>query len=125
MRTERGDVRELPKVTTLPQAVETVIESNRADGYPPTRFIQMTGNGQVPNLFEVIRSLIHSDKSRDALVDALDKYPTLLAIEDLVVVHGAEWGFEEETITRSQANAQLYDQIAGGQRYRNEQRSEQ
>ncbi len=104
-------------VRTLHQAVQKVIESNEADGYPPRRLINMTGNGQVGHLSVVIRNLIHSDKSRDALVDALDEHPTLLTIEDLVVVYGDEWGFDERTVSRAHTNAQLYDQIAGGQRY--------
>ena len=42
--------RPLPHPSSLGEAVRAVIDSNRADGYPPTRFVGVTQDGLAPDL---------------------------------------------------------------------------
>lgn len=108
----------LPKVQTLRQAVRQVIESNKGDGYIPTRFIQATGNGDVPDLLSVCERLIVKGETLEYLENALRRFPTLLTLEDFVVRHGVTWGFSGDTIEVAKARVQYFDLIAGTSRYK-------
>ena len=52
--------RPLPNVRNLSAAVSEVIDSNRRDGYNPTRFVAITQDGTARNLLQVCRKLIMS-----------------------------------------------------------------
>ena len=110
-------MRSLPKVQTLKQAVKQVIESNKSDGYIPTRFIQATGNGDAPNLLSVCEKLIVKGETLEYLENALKRFPILLTLEDFVVRHGITWGFSGGTVEVAGARVKYFDLIAGMARY--------
>jgi hypothetical protein len=110
-------MRPLPAAQTLRRAVECVIESNTADGYPPTRFRQMTMDGTASNLVEVCRNLINKGELLELLERELEKRPTLLTIEDFVCRYGSEWGFDATTISMADARRVRFDQVANQTRY--------
>jgi len=53
----------------------------------------------------------------DVLTDAVQRFPTLLTLEDFVARSGAAWGFGVDVIEQSAARAAHFDTIAGEQRY--------
>jgi hypothetical protein len=110
-------MRQLPKVRNLSEAVRRVIESNRSDGYTPTRFIQATGDGTAADLLSVCSKLISKGETLEYLESALRSYPTLLTLEDFVSRSGCEWGFDKSAIEAARARAAYFDQIAGNTRY--------
>jgi hypothetical protein len=111
-------MRTLPNPHDLKDAVRLVIESNIADGYIPTRFIQDTGDGTAPDLLAVCRRLISKGETLQYLDSALKRISTLLTLEDLVSWRGAEWGFDNATIDIARARSVYFDQVAGRSRYR-------
>jgi hypothetical protein len=114
---ERTAMRQVPSVQTLKEAVKEVIESNKSDGYNPTRFVQATGNGDEPDLLSVCEMLIVKGETLEYLERALRRFPTLLTLEDFVVRHGVAWGFSREAIKVAKARVQYFDQLAGTARY--------
>lgn len=101
----------------LQAAVRYVIESNCADGYTPSRFIQMTQDGTAPNLLSICTRLINKGELLEYLELAVKECPTLLLLEDVVAIHGAEWGFDERTIEMAAARSERFDRVAGSKRY--------
>jgi len=110
-------MRQLSNVQTLKEAVKEVIESNKSDGYIPTRFIQATGNGDKPNLLSVCEGLITKGETLEYLEDALKRFPTLLTLEDFVVNHRVAWGFSRDTIRVAEARVKYFNLLAGTARY--------
>jgi hypothetical protein len=113
--------RALPTPSTLADAVQTVIASNRADGYQPKYFARMTKNVQGAALVAVCSKLINQPNLQK-LTAALNAHPLLLTIEDLIDRYGASWGFNGATIQDAHANSSHFDAIvsnviAGGHRY--------
>ena len=111
-------MRQLPTARNLSEAVRRVIESNRSDGYTPTRFIQATGDGTATDLFTVCTKLIRKGETLEYLESALRSYPTLLTLEDFVSCRGSEWGFDDAAIETARACSAYFDQIAGTTRYK-------
>jgi hypothetical protein len=111
------EMRPLPTVTTLKQAVESVINSNKRDGYPPTRFIQATQDGVAPDLKTICERPIVRGETLEYLESALLRFPTLLTIEDFVARQGLAWGFSPEGVEAASARVTYFDQIAHGKRY--------
>jgi hypothetical protein len=111
-------MRELPNAQNLGEAVSRVIESNRSDGYTPTRFIQATADGTAPNLLPICVKLIAKGETLEYLDSALRRFPMLLTLEDFVSRRGSEWGFDEATVETARARSAYFDQLAGGTRYR-------
>ena len=95
-----------------------MIESNRADGYVPSPFIQATGDGAAPDLLAVCRRLINQGETLQYLDSALKQFSTLLTLEDLVSWRGAEWGFDNATIDIARDRSVYFDKVAGRPRYR-------
>lgn len=110
-------MRPLPSVASLKEAVETVIDSNKKDGYPPTRFIGATQNGAAPELKKICERLIVRGETLEYLESALVRFPTLLTIEDFVARQGQLWSFSQEAIESAQARTVYFDQIARTKRY--------
>ena len=110
-------MRILPNPRNLKAAVRYVIESNIADGYVPSRFIQVTGDGTAPDLLAVCRRLISKGETLQYLDSALKRISTLLTLEDLVSWRGAEWGFDNSTIDIARARSVYFDLVAGRTRY--------
>ncbi len=98
-------MRVFPKVQTLRQAVRQVIESNKGDGYIPTRFIQATCNVDEPDLLYVCERLIVKGEALEYLENALKRFPALLTLEDFVANYGVTWGFSGDTIKVAKAPA--------------------
>lgn len=74
-------------------------------GYTPTRFIQVTGDGNVPELDKVCTGLIMSQKALQWLEEDLRKLPQFLTIEDFVSRWGNEWGFSQIVIQEAKARS--------------------
>lgn len=110
-------MRQLPRPRNLNDAVRCVIDSNISDGYPPTRFIQATEDATAPNLLAVCTRLINKGETLEYLENALRRFPTLLTLEDFVILRGSEWGFDKDTIETASDRAKYFDQIAGQTRY--------
>ena len=108
----------MPNPRDLRYAVCCVIESNGADGYVPSRFIQATGDGNAPDLLAVCRRLINKDETAQYLDSALKRISTLLTLEDLISRRGAEWGFDNATIDIASDRSVYFDKVAGRPRYR-------
>jgi hypothetical protein len=85
-------MRALPNPETLNDAVRCVIDSNRSDGYNPTRFTQTTMDGTAPDLLSVCIRLINKGETLEYLDVALRRFPTLLgnSIANYKVTEGAE-----------------------------------
>jgi hypothetical protein len=111
-------MRVLPNPHDLKDAVRCVVESNSADGYIPTRFIQATGGGTAPDLLAVCRRLISKGETLPYLDSALKRISTLLTLEDFVSWRGAEWGFDNATIDIARDRSVYFDKVAGRPRYR-------
>jgi hypothetical protein len=69
---------------SLGKAVERVVTSNRKDGYLPTRFIQITEGGYAGDLLERCARVIEKGETLQYLEIALQRFPTLLTLEDFV-----------------------------------------
>lgn len=110
-------MRPIPTPKNLEAAVRCVIESNRADGYTPSRFIQMTGDGTAPNLLAICTRLINKGELTEYLENAVKACPNILLLEDLVAIYGAEWGFDAPTIEMAAARSEQFDRVAGFRRY--------
>lgn len=110
-------MRQLPNAGNLSEAVRRVIDSNRSDGYTPTRFIQATGDGTATDLLPVCVKLISKGETLEYLESALKSHPTLLTLEDFVSRRGSEWGFDGAAVEIARARAVYFDQIAGTTRY--------
>lgn len=110
-------MRPLPEVGTLQAAVRAVIESNKADGYNPTRFTAITANGHTPDLLTVCENLIVKGETLEYLDKALPKFPTLLTLEDFVERFGGAWGFSDMALREARARVEWFDQLAQGHRY--------
>jgi hypothetical protein len=110
-------MRHLPNPRNLNDAVRSVIESNRSDGYTPSRFIQATADGTAPDLLAVCVRLINKGETLEYLDSALRRFPMLLTLEDFVSRRGAEWGFNHATVETARARSVYFDQIVGGTRY--------
>ncbi len=108
----------LPIVNKLSDAVRVVIDSNRNDGYTPSRFIQVTEDGEAQDLHAICEKLIVKGETLEYLEKALLKYPTLLlTLEDFIVRFGPTWGFSNEAVEAARARVVFFDRLAGGQRY--------
>jgi hypothetical protein len=103
--------------TSLSAAVRLVIESNRADGYIPSRFITATADGAATNLLEICARLINRGETLEYLESALRRFPTLLTIEDFISQYGSAWGFDQLTIEQASARSRYFDILASGSRY--------
>jgi len=110
-------MRMMPHVTTLQEAVQEVIRSNQADGYPPTRFIQMTEHGHADNLVSICQRIILKGETLEAIERALASHPNLLTIEDFVARYGGAWGMSEDVIRSAVERVRYFDQLAGRQRF--------
>ena len=109
--------RKLERPADLREAVRKVISDNKATGYNPIRFIQITGNGDVPELLPVCRQLLKSDTAFEALDEALQKHGSLLTIEDYVMRWGQQLGFDDEYVEIAKASSETFDKIAGCRRF--------
>ncbi len=110
-----------PRVLTNPgslrEAVREVIRQNKSQRYTPTRFVQATGNGEVPGLLGVCTGLIKSESALEWLDKALQQYPNLLTLEDYVMRWGTEWGFGTGMVEYAGALSATFDKIAARTRW--------
>jgi hypothetical protein len=112
-------MRAMPVAGSLAAAINCVIDSNRKDGYTPTRFISLTKNGDAPDLLGISKRLINKGELLEYLEEAVKACPKLLLLEDFVAIHGDKWGFDKPTVEMAIARSQYFDQIAGGKRFEN------
>lgn len=111
----------MPPVSALQEAVAAVIESNREDGYIPGRIIQITQNGDVPNLKSICEELVGSGIQPDELVHAFPvRRLKVLTLEDYIVPYGRDWGISEDVIQVASDMMTTFDLLAGGPRYTDE-----
>jgi hypothetical protein len=110
-------MRPMPTPENLQAAVHCVIESNSADGYTPSRFIQMTEDGTAPNLLAICTRLINKGELTEYLESAVKACPKILLLEDLVAIYGTQGGFDAPTIEMAAARSERFDCVAGFKRY--------
>ena len=110
---------EIPTPRTLREAVDVVIAQNKTQGYSPTRFAAAVSVAD-SELTKVCASLISSATALEALEKAIQSYPNLLFLEDLLATPESlpDWGFEPDVIDRARATTQWLNQLAGHQRWR-------
>lgn len=103
-------------VKTLREAVDTVIKSNKKDGYPPNRFSQLVSvdNNQLPL---VCTNLIKNKDYLGSLYDAFKKHPNLMTLEDYIAHFGQDWKFHEDIINEAVKRKETFNSIVGFQRY--------
>lgn len=111
-------MRTLPNVTSLRAALEAVINSNKADKYPPNRFVQIVANTEDSELIRVCTELIASRPAFSQMTNALLKHPTLLTLEDFVARYGLEWGFSEEAVAEAKERSRSFDRLVNNVRYK-------
>jgi hypothetical protein len=107
----------LPEVRSLREAVQTVIESNKKDGYSPIRFAQMMS---VPDsqLVSAATKAIQSKDALNALYMAISgDHPTLLTLEDFVSVYGELWGFHPDIVELAKQRSHQLNDWSGKIRY--------
>lgn len=107
--------RTMPAPTNLADAVRIVIASNKADGYPPRRFISATKDGYAVGLQMICERLISKGETLEWLENALQRYPMLLTLEDLVARYGL--GMSENTLRSASDRAAYFDRLVGRRRY--------
>lgn len=110
-------MRTLPTVTSLRSALEAVIKSNKADKYPPNRFVQIVANTEDSELIRVCTELICSKSAFSQMSNALLKQPTLLTLEDFVARFGLDWGFSEEAVANAKLRSESFDCLVNTKRY--------
>jgi hypothetical protein len=114
---EAENFQTLPQVNSLREAVQTVIKSNKKDGYSPNRLIQMVTVNDL-ELIRVCSSIILKPESLSALYTAIsDDHPNLLTIEDFIAVHGQSWGLSLEVAKEAEIRCKLFDDWAKRKRY--------
>ena len=96
---------------TLKQAVKEVIEHNTTVcRYPPTRFRQMTGNGEVEKLEEVISGLVLDLEKRDRIITDLEKDKGKpIFIEEFIAMYG--FGLANEVIREATQRAEAIQKL--------------
>lgn len=109
--------RALPAPQNLEEAVELVIQYNKADGYNPTRFIALVRGRSGSALQRICDQLITNPETLAHIDKAFTPHPQLLTIEDFVAEYGALWGFTPSTIESAQARTKYFNQLAGSTRY--------
>jgi len=96
---------------TLKQAVKEVIEQNTTVcRYRPTRFIQMTKNGEVENLKEVISGLVLDPEKMDRIITDLEKYKGKpIFIEEFIAMCG--FGLANKVIREAIQRAEVIQKL--------------
>ena len=56
-------------------------------------------------------------KTQEWLEAGLESYLQILTLEDFILRHGVEWGFDQASIEMAAARAERFDQIVGAVRY--------
>jgi hypothetical protein len=111
---QEKEMRPLPEVESLAEAVQEVIRSNLSDGYNPNWFRRMFENGA--DELTVCSRLINYP-NMGWLTTALNEHRNLLLIEDFVVRHGESWGFDLSTIQHARDTAEFFDRLVHDTRY--------
>jgi hypothetical protein len=107
----------MPKVSSLQEALQSVIKSNTMDKYPPRRFIQIVSNTKNSQLVQVCTELIFSNSAFSEMSQALLKHPNLLTLEDFVGRYGLDWGFTKQTVEEANRRSQSFDCLVKNKRY--------
>lgn len=102
---------------SLKQAVLNVIEHNRSVGIMPARFMQITDEGEHPDLVEVCSRLIENQETAQQFDEYVKRSPTTLSLEDYVRCWGSSWGLSENVVQVAKQRAGQMDSLAGFQRY--------
>ena len=92
----------------LRQAVSIVIAQNKSVGPPPTRFMNMTANGDHPDLEKIISNVVFSPDAFTHMIDQISKYKEVLSIEDLIAVADDNFNLDVDVIKISKENASRY-----------------
>jgi|GEM_PF-4067155 len=94
----------------LRQAVGIVIEQNKSKRFVPIRFIEITANGDHPDLVNIISTLILKSELLEYLEQQIDKYGEVLTVEDLVSLKDDGFGLSKEVIKRAKDNSGWFNQ---------------
>ena len=101
----------VPTVKTLRDAVDKVIDNNKSEGYPPTRFMEKVGDKMGSELRMACEELLFSEIAERAVINALPSYPKMWTLEDFVTQQGASWGFGPEALRAAHRRVKDFDAI--------------
>lgn len=93
----------------LSQAVNMVIDQNKSLGFTPTRFIEMTGHGDHPDLDTIITNLVKKDDLLEFLEQQIEKFGEVLSIEDLITFAPDGFGLSEEIIKKAREKSNWFN----------------
>ena len=109
----------VPLPTTLREAVVQVINQNASIGYRPSRFIQVTQGGYAEKLAEACDALIRKGETFETLQTQIQRDPTTLTLEDLIVhsPYSRNWDLEIFTVDTAVARVEAWDKLVGKSRW--------
>ena len=95
----------VPDPVTLRDAFREVIRQNREVGYSPSRFIQLTENGEAEDLIIRCQNLVNDPATFDILFDGVAAHPAFLSLEDLIAhsPHAEDWGLDDASVIEARA----------------------
>lgn len=94
---------------TLRQAVELIIEQNKSLKYVPTYFIRITADKDDFQLSEAIRGLILKPELLEDLEKKINKYGSILTIEDLVVFKDDHFSFADDVVMEAKKRSESFN----------------
>ena len=108
----------IPDLSNLREAVKAIINQNTELGYTPTRFIGVV-SVKDSSLSGICSNLLSSPKAIEAMEKAVQKYPELLTLEDILTMTTdvSDWGFDEDDIQRAKSTSVYFDRLVGYQRW--------
>lgn len=93
----------------LRRAVRQVIKQNRDVGYNPARFIQMTENGESPDLIRMCEQFLTEAQALSAITNALTANPDIITLEELVADRAdSEWGLSSNALDSASERANAF-----------------
>lgn len=95
---------------TLKQAVKKVIEQNIACKYNPTRFRQMTENGESNDLNKIIGNLVLDRDTLNAITNASEQYGGRpIFIEEFITMYG--FGLPDNVINEAKERTKAIQEL--------------
>lgn len=102
----------LPDVNSLRDAAIKVIQNSKENKYDANRFTSIVyGAKDDRELLSNIRKLLFNPEAITRMYTEVRKKPKLIMIEDFIVIHGEQWGFDLDAINKAKDNVELYNSV--------------